>query len=152
MTDKSLGTPLRLKGEAAPDPASVKREMITETTIYDCIAAPQPSDIRRILSTLLSTSDVTSCLTTISTLKSTKGLALADILYIEPLAVEIAGLDDIVVQERDSADSFTNQRRRDVRDPTARADAQYVAFREYRLIKTRDLPLPVLCAGNGLAT
>lgn len=33
-----------------------------------------------IMTTLLATSDVTSCLTTINTLKSTRGLALADIL------------------------------------------------------------------------
>jgi replication factor C subunit 3/5 len=65
--------------------------MITETTIYDCVAAPHPSDIRTILSTLLSTSDVTSCLTTISTLKSTKGLALADILT--ALGDELAKLE-----------------------------------------------------------
>ncbi|RJE27456.1 replication factor c [Aspergillus sclerotialis] len=42
--------------------------------------APHPSDIQEIMATLLSTSDVTSCLNTVNTLKSTKGLALADIL------------------------------------------------------------------------
>lgn len=57
-----------------------EREMITNQTIYDCIAAPHPSDVQEIMATLLSTSDVTSCLNTVNTLKSTKGLALADIL------------------------------------------------------------------------
>lgn len=57
-----------------------EREMITNQTIYDCIAAPHPADIQEIMTTLLSTSDVTSCLNTVNTLKSNKGLALADIL------------------------------------------------------------------------
>jgi replication factor C subunit 3/5 len=57
-----------------------ENEIITNDTIYNCIAAPHPSDIREILTTLLSTSDVTSCLTTINTLKASRGLALADIL------------------------------------------------------------------------
>ncbi len=54
--------------------------MITETTVYDCIAAPHPQDIETILETLLKTTDVTTCLNTINTLKANKGLALADIL------------------------------------------------------------------------
>lgn len=44
-----------------------------------------------ILNTLLSTSDVTSCLTTIQTLKTNKGLALADILT--ALASELQNLE-----------------------------------------------------------
>lgn len=74
------GTPLHIKGQPPPDPSTVTRELITNDTIYDCIAAPHPEDIEVILSTLLSTSNVTSCLATINTLKSNKGLALADIL------------------------------------------------------------------------
>lgn len=54
--------------------------MITNETIYDCIAAPHPADIDTIMTTLLSTSDVISCLTTVNTLKANKGLALADII------------------------------------------------------------------------
>ena len=87
----SLGTPLRTKGEPAPDPSSVTRELITESTIYDCIAAPYPADIATILETLLSNPDVSSCLNTINTLKADKGLALADILT--ALGEELAGLD-----------------------------------------------------------
>ncbi|KAI9882412.1 MAG: tRNA (adenine(58)-N(1))-methyltransferase non-catalytic subunit trm6 [Watsoniomyces obsoletus] len=60
--------------------SNIKREMITETTVYDCIAAPHPEDIETILETLLKTTDVTTCLNTINTLKANKGLALADIL------------------------------------------------------------------------
>ena len=63
------------KDQPRPEP-----ELITNETIYDCIAAPHPSDIQEILTTLLATSDVTSCLNTVNTLKSNKGLALADIL------------------------------------------------------------------------
>ncbi|KKK17087.1 hypothetical protein P175DRAFT_0480042 [Aspergillus ochraceoroseus IBT 24754] len=63
------------KDEPLPEP-----ETITNETIYDCIAAPHPSDIQEIMTTLLATSDVTSCLNTLNTLKINKGLALADIL------------------------------------------------------------------------
>ncbi|KAH0533921.1 hypothetical protein FGG08_007460 [Glutinoglossum americanum] len=73
-------TPLMPRNQPKPPPSSLSRDLITETTVYDCIAAPHPSDIQIILSTLLSTPDVTSCLTTINTLKANKGLALADIL------------------------------------------------------------------------
>ncbi|MCJ1292812.1 hypothetical protein MMC34_004365 [Xylographa carneopallida] len=73
-------TPLHIKGQPKPDPSSIKREMITNETIYDCIAAPHPSDIQTILTTLLSTADVISCLTTVNTFKANKGLALADII------------------------------------------------------------------------
>ncbi|OJJ45300.1 hypothetical protein ASPZODRAFT_70044 [Penicilliopsis zonata CBS 506.65] len=63
------------KDQPLPEP-----EVITNETIYDCIAAPHPSDIHEIMNTLLSTSDVTSCLSTLNTLKANRGLALADIL------------------------------------------------------------------------
>ncbi|KAF3479631.1 replication factor C subunit 3 [Arthroderma uncinatum] len=68
-----------------------ERETITEETIYTCIAAPHPADVKTILETLLSTSDVTSCLNTVQTLKSNKGLALADI--ITALATELQTLE-----------------------------------------------------------
>jgi len=73
-------TPLQRPGQPAPDSKSIVRDLITETTIYDCIAAPHPDDIKTIKNTLLQTPDVTSCLHTINTLKAAKGLALADIL------------------------------------------------------------------------
>ncbi|KAI9370509.1 P-loop containing nucleoside triphosphate hydrolase protein [Aspergillus egyptiacus] len=63
------------KDQPAPEP-----ETITNETIYECIAAPHPSDIQQIMTTLLATSDVTSCLNTLNTLKINKGLALTDIL------------------------------------------------------------------------
>lgn len=65
--------------------------MITETTIYECIASPHPEDIAKILNTLLKTSDVVSCLQKINTLKSLQGLALADI--ITALSEELTKLD-----------------------------------------------------------
>jgi replication factor C subunit 3/5 len=73
-------TPLQPAGQPAPDPSTIVRDQITQTTIYDCIAAPHPSDITYILSTLLATNDMTQCLRTVANLKTTKGLALADIL------------------------------------------------------------------------
>lgn len=86
-----LGTPLHMKGQPIPSPSSIKRELITNITIYDCIAAPHPDDIQLILSTLLQNPDVTSCLHTINGLKATKGLALADILT--ALGEELAKLE-----------------------------------------------------------
>lgn len=56
------------------------RETITNDTIYECIAAPHPADIQTILDTLLTTTDITSCLHTVNILKANKGLALADII------------------------------------------------------------------------
>ncbi|KAL7934886.1 hypothetical protein V8C35DRAFT_321587 [Trichoderma chlorosporum] len=73
-------TPLRLKNEPKPPESEIKRETITTETIYNCIAAPQPDAIKEIMETLLSTPDVTSCLNTINALKTTQGLALADII------------------------------------------------------------------------
>ena len=82
--------PLQLKGQPAPKRIA-KYELITNATIYDCIAAPHPEDMRLIRETLLETSDVTSCLKTINILKSNKGLALADILT--ALGEELAKLE-----------------------------------------------------------
>lgn len=58
---------------------SLEREEITETHIYDCIAAPHPQDIKQIMNTLLA-SDITTSLRTINDIKTKNGLALADIL------------------------------------------------------------------------
>lgn len=73
----SIPLPMKNAPKDQPRPES---ELITNETIYDCVAAPHPSDIQEIMTTLLATSDVTSCLNTVNTLKSNKGLALADIL------------------------------------------------------------------------
>ncbi|EER27561.1 Activator 1 subunit 3, putative [Coccidioides posadasii C735 delta SOWgp] len=72
--------PLPLRDVPRDQQPAREPETITDDTIYTCIAAPRPSDIKTIMETLLSTSDVTSCLNTIQTLKISKGLALADIL------------------------------------------------------------------------
>ena len=83
--------PLPMRGEAPPKPEDIVYDVITNDTIYNCIAAPHPADIRMIMHTLLSTPDVTSCLSTINTLKASRGLALADILT--ALAEELQTLD-----------------------------------------------------------
>ena len=83
--------PLPIRGQPPPKAEDIKYDLITNDTIYNCIAAPHPADIRLIMTTLLSTPDVTSCLTTINTLKSTRGLALADILT--ALAEELQTLE-----------------------------------------------------------
>lgn len=83
-------TPLHVPGQRPPE-GKIERDLITQETIFDCIAAPHPADIATIRDTLLSNPDVTSCLTTINTLKVNKGLALADILT--ALGEELTTLD-----------------------------------------------------------
>jgi replication factor C subunit 3/5 len=83
--------PVPAPGEKPRDPKSIERDTITDSTIYECVAAPYPGDITLIMETLLSTPDVTSCLNTINVLKVSKGLALADIL--SALAEELNKLD-----------------------------------------------------------
>lgn len=73
-------TPLQAPGKPAQEPNTIVRDEITQTTIYDCIAAPHPSDVKYIIETLLSKNDMTECLRTVNNLKTMKGLALADIL------------------------------------------------------------------------
>ncbi|KAK4212152.1 P-loop containing nucleoside triphosphate hydrolase protein [Rhypophila decipiens] len=84
-------TPLQAPGAPKIEEKDVVRETITTQTIYNCVAAPPPDAIKKILNTLLSTSDVTSCLSTINTLKVAQGLALADI--ITALSEEIVKLE-----------------------------------------------------------
>ncbi|KAK0705627.1 P-loop containing nucleoside triphosphate hydrolase protein [Lasiosphaeris hirsuta] len=84
-------TPLQVRGEPKPAEKDIVREMITVQTIYDCVAAPPPDAIKKILNTLLSTSDVTTCLSTVNSLKINQGLALADI--ITALAEELVKLE-----------------------------------------------------------
>ncbi|KAI1843250.1 hypothetical protein JX265_012177 [Neoarthrinium moseri] len=73
-------TPLQPKNGPKTPEKDIVREPITIQTIYNCIAAPPPDAIEKIAQTLLTTSDVTSCLSTINTLKVANGLALADII------------------------------------------------------------------------
>ncbi|KND94063.1 Replication factor C subunit 3 [Tolypocladium ophioglossoides CBS 100239] len=84
-------TPLRLEGAPKVPESEIQRGTITTETIYNCVAAPPPDAIKDIMSTLLNTSDVTSCLNTINALKVTRGLALADI--ITALSEQLAKLE-----------------------------------------------------------
>nr|POE65166.1 replication factor c subunit 3 [Quercus suber] len=84
-------TPLHVPGEPVREGKDIERDLITQETIYDCIAAPHPADIATITQTLLTTQNIGSCLSTLSTLKKTKGLALADILT--ALGDQLSGLD-----------------------------------------------------------
>ncbi|KAG0647848.1 Replication factor C subunit 3 [Hyphodiscus hymeniophilus] len=84
-------TPLHIKGTPKVAEKDIVRDLITETTIYECIASPHPGDISKILNTLLKTTDVTSCLQMINSLKANQGLALADI--ITALGEELTKLD-----------------------------------------------------------
>lgn len=90
-TNTKLGTPLRPKNAPKIPDSEIQRETVTTETIYNCIAAPPPDAIKEIISTLLGTSDVISCLNTINALKVTRGLALADI--ITALSEELAKLE-----------------------------------------------------------
>ncbi|KAI0180739.1 P-loop containing nucleoside triphosphate hydrolase protein [Hypoxylon sp. FL1284] len=73
-------TPMQPKDGPKIAEKDIVRETITTETIYNCIAAPPPDAIMKIADTLLTTSDVTTCLSTINTLKVANGLALADII------------------------------------------------------------------------
>ncbi|KAK1751133.1 P-loop containing nucleoside triphosphate hydrolase protein [Echria macrotheca] len=84
-------TPLQPRDGPKVAEKDIVRETITIETIYNCVAAPQPDAIRKILNTLLSTRDVTSCLSTLNALKVSEGLALADI--ITALSEEIVKLE-----------------------------------------------------------
>ncbi|KAG4026611.1 hypothetical protein MFRU_038g00150 [Monilinia fructicola] len=84
-------TPIHIKGTPKVEEKDIVRDLITETTIYECIASPHPADISKIMNTILQTSDVKSCLTMINALKATQGLALADI--ITALSEELTKLD-----------------------------------------------------------
>ncbi len=85
------GTPLHIKGTPKIAEKDIVRDLITETTIYECIASPHPEDISKILNTLLKTTDVASCLQMVNSLKGSQGLALADI--ITALSEELTKLD-----------------------------------------------------------
>ncbi|RYP80950.1 hypothetical protein DL769_002228 [Monosporascus sp. CRB-8-3] len=74
------GTPMQPKDAPKIPDKDIVRDTITMETIYNCIAAPPPEAIAKIMNTLLTTSDVTTCLSTINTLKVANGLALADII------------------------------------------------------------------------
>ncbi|KAF8459196.1 P-loop containing nucleoside triphosphate hydrolase protein [Kalaharituber pfeilii] len=69
-------TPLNEKGFSIPDGP---KEVITEEAIYECIAAPQPADIQAILQSLLG-EDISTALHTMEQIRTTKGLALVDVL------------------------------------------------------------------------
>ncbi|KAI0198832.1 P-loop containing nucleoside triphosphate hydrolase protein [Astrocystis sublimbata] len=73
-------TPMQERNAPKIAEKDIVRETITTETIYNCIAAPPPDAITKIVNTLLTTSDVTTCLSTINTLKVANGLALADII------------------------------------------------------------------------
>jgi len=77
---KNTGTPLQQRDAPKIAEKDIVRETITTETIYNCVAAPPPDAIKKILNTLLGTKDVTSCLTTINSIKTAQGLALADIV------------------------------------------------------------------------
>lgn len=72
--------PLPMRDQPPINDSDIKYDLITNDTIYNCIAAPHPEDIRLIMTTMLTIPDVTNCLASINALKSSRGLALADIL------------------------------------------------------------------------
>lgn len=73
---------------------------------------------------------------------------LADVLYVETLAVQVTTLDDIVIEERDPSDAFPHQRGRDLRVDPARSDAQHAGFRVQSLIESNKSFLPIVGSGN----
>src|ERR1039458_6212128 len=84
-------------------------------------------------------------------LRQRQCLVPAGILYIEALAVEVAGFDYVVVQKGDPANALAYQGRGDVRNKSPGADAQGAALGEQLLVKASDLALAVFSARNRLA-
>lgn len=78
------------------------------------------------------------------------GFVLANVAFVEALAVEIADLYFVIVQDCDRSDPFAHQGWRDVADESASPDAENLAAGEYLLVETRDPPLPILSAGDDL--
>lgn len=85
------GAPPKPKSATNGHGVEAEREIITSSTIHECIASPHPEDIQLIRDTLLTTSDVASCITTLQTIRQQKGLALADMVAC--LAEELAELE-----------------------------------------------------------
>jgi hypothetical protein len=63
--------------------------------------------------------------------------------YIEALPVQISRLDQIVIEERNPPDALPRERWCDLRNDPARPDAEHAAFRECRLIESRDAFLAI---------
>ncbi|KAI0479517.1 P-loop containing nucleoside triphosphate hydrolase protein [Xylariaceae sp. FL0804] len=84
-------TPLQPRDAPKVAEKDIVREKVTTETIYNCIAAPPPEAMAKITDTLLTTGDVTACLSTINTLKVANGLALADI--ITALSEQLAAME-----------------------------------------------------------
>lgn len=76
------------------------------------------------------------------------GFVLADVAFVEPLAVEIADFHLVIVQERDRPDTFARKSRGNVAYKPPGPDAEDLAARKHVLVKAGDLLLPVLCAGD----
>lgn len=70
--------------------AGEKGTTITEAMIYECVGSPQPADIQAIVDMILK-EDWTTAVRSISLLKMSKGLALADIL--EGITTEFESYD-----------------------------------------------------------
>jgi hypothetical protein len=76
------------------------------------------------------------------------GFVLSDILYIEALAVQIAGFHDIVIEQGDLANAFPHQVGRDLRVDPARPDAEHAALRKDCLIESRNSGLAICGSGD----
>jgi hypothetical protein len=72
-------------------------------------------------------------------------------LYIEPLPVQVALLDNVVIKQCDTTNPFAHHGGRDHRNEPARPDAQHVTLRKARLVEAGDLFLAILGSGDGLA-
>ncbi|KAI5780284.1 P-loop containing nucleoside triphosphate hydrolase protein [Peziza echinospora] len=69
-------TPLDERGFSIP---GGPKDVITEEAIYECIAAPQPEDIKAILRSLLG-EDISTAIHTMENVRREKGLALVDVI------------------------------------------------------------------------
>jgi hypothetical protein len=75
-------------------------------------------------------------------------LILPDITPVKALAIQIAGLYFIVIQDCQPADSFTNKRGRNVAHKATRTNTQNVASAVFFLVKSCNALLAVEGARN----
>ena len=71
------------------------------------------------------------------------GLVLAKIFFIEPLAVQVADFDNVVVENSNRSNAFPDYSRSNVGDEPACTDADHATAREDILVESGNLALPV---------
>jgi hypothetical protein len=76
------------------------------------------------------------------------GFIQPNVLGVESLAIKIAGVNLVMIEDRQCANSLTSQRWSNITYQTTGANAEHMAAAELFLIKSRNLLLTVTGASN----